>query len=51
MTDGEIVVLSQKGEAIGKVSIPDYPEIMGMHFSKYLLVHKYSLGRRLILCM
>lgn len=34
MTDGEIVVLSPKGEMIGKVMIPDYPEIMGMHFSK-----------------
>lgn len=33
-TDGEIVVLSPKGEMLGKVAIPEYPEIVGMHFSK-----------------
>lgn len=33
-TDGEIAVLTPKGELLGKVSIPDHPEIVGMHFSK-----------------
>jgi len=33
-SDGEICVLSPKGEMIGKVSIPEFPEIVGMHFSK-----------------
>jgi len=31
---GEIVVLNKMGENIGKVPIPEYPEIVGMHFSK-----------------
>merc|ERR1711976_848123 len=31
---GEIVVLNKNGENIGKVPIPEYPEIVGMHFSK-----------------
>jgi len=33
-SDGEICVLNPKGEMIGKVPIPEFPEIVGMHFSK-----------------
>lgn len=31
---GEIMVINQLGELLGKVIVPDYPEIIGMNFEK-----------------